>query len=171
MKKLPVILLFAWLLLAISLSAQEANRPKSQEGVSLEDLGVELLKPLNRESTAPSADRLLEQPSEAIGARSAAHEDWLSKVVAPMQAAQALLERRDSSERASVAQTEALTGINVVIAELTRRRSQCQGGQPKQLGKPKPGQKSGSQSKSGNSPAKGAPATTSNARVSIDLGC
>ncbi len=101
---------------------------------------------------------------------------WLSKVVGHMQTAQGLLERPENSGSASSAQAEALVGLDAMIAKLTKRQSQCKGGQGKEdqgkegqgkkgksdkPGSSKPGKKPGSSGKAGKSPANAASSSTS----------
>lgn len=150
------------------------------EETLLEDLGAELLQPAVRQPSepktpAPLDERLLEELGEDLTERSAAQDDWLSKVVKHMQTAHTRLEQSDESASASSAQAEALTGIDAMIAELTERQSQCKGGQCKggqcdKPGTPKPGKKPGSSGKAGKSPASSAPTTTnSGADLSTEL--
>jgi hypothetical protein len=70
--------------------------------------------------------------------------NWQTKVVTPMQTAQTLLQQPTKASTASAAQTEALAGLDAIIADLTKRQSQCKGGlckasQCKKPGSPRPG--------------------------------
>jgi len=91
-----------------------------------------------------------------------------------MRTAQALLENSKKIGRASLAQAEALSGIDTMITKLTERQSQCQGGQckagqgnkpgPSKPGRPKPS----SSSQAGKSPADSS-STESGVDLSTDL--
>ena len=166
MKNLLLLCLLSAPLCGDLVRADETDDAQSLDAALLEDLGEDLLKPSAIKPTAPLDDRLLEQLDEDLGARQNVKEDWLSRVVQHMEAAEMLLQRDDEVSRASAAQSEALTGLDAMIAELAKRKSECSGGACKKPGPPKPGKKPGSKGKTGKSPAQAAPTSTSNG---IDL--
>ncbi|NOZ41415.1 MAG: hypothetical protein GXP24_14495 [Planctomycetes bacterium] len=178
MKNFHVAFLSSLCLLSLSSFVYAEDRERADD-VLLENLGSEnrnspAEKPASK-STTPPNQQFLKQQGEDLGERQAAKGDWLTKVVTPMQAAQACLEQPNDSGTASSAQAEALTGLDAMIAELTKRQSQCKGGQCKggQCNKPgscKPGEKPASSGKAGKSPAKSATSSTnSGADLSTDL--
>ncbi len=174
MSKFCVVLLLGVFLLN-SMCFVHANDEKNTDEALLEDLGAELLKPPTSKSinkpAAPRDQRLLDQLGEDLGEPQTAEDDWLSKVVRHMQTAQSLLEQTENSVSASSAQTEALTGLDAMIAELAERQSQCKGGQCSggKCDKP-PGKKPSKPGKAGKNPAKSASSSThSGADLSTDL--
>ena len=151
--------LLGWGCLGNSPSLVGADDASRADAAQLEDLGAELLKP---SPAAPLEHRLLESPSEAGDKRQSAPNEPLSEVIGHMQTAQTLLERSDDSgSAASTAQGAALTGLDAMIAALTRRQSLCQGGQQSsdKSGQPSPS-KPGSNGSAGSSPAQAAASST-----------
>ncbi len=140
----------------------------------LEDLGADLLKPSAEsldEDKATALDKsLLDQLGEDLGEQQNDKDDWLTRVIDHMKTAEELLAVSDEATPASAAQAEALTGLDAMIAELTQRKSQCQGGDCNKPGMPKPGQKPKPNGKAGQNPAQTAPtSTSSDADLSTDL--
>ena len=112
------------------------------EAVLPGNLGAELVLPNTKQ-------RFSANLGEDLGKRLPSQGNGLSQVVVHMQTAQTLLGQSDTSTRASSAQAKAITGLDAVIAQLTERQRQCQGGQC-QAGQCKPGQcKSGQCDKPG----------------------
>jgi len=178
MKAFQVAVLFCGFLFFCAQSF--AEKLTAADDTLLEDLGAELLWPTTEKPIAPLDDRHVEQQGEQLGKDLSEDlspaEDWLSKVVGHMQTAQALLEQSKQPRGASSAQSEALTSLDALIAELTQRQSQCKGGQCKagnckKPGAPKPGKKKpGSSKKAGKSPATSAPTSTNpDADLSTEL--
>ncbi len=161
MKSFQVLaLLFAYAWLCAPSIAEEktlANRPLFED-LGFEDLGNELLLPSTNKQPTPSAP-----PSKPLN-----ETNRLSPVVQHMHTAQTLLQQSNPSDDASFAQSQALTSLDTLIAELTQRQSQCQGGQCAKPSSSKPGNKKPNPSKkTGQSPAKSAtPNTNSDADLS-----
>ena len=123
----------------------------------LEDLEADLLGPDDQDD-APLDEMLLQNLGEDVGLEEQVKNKQLTKIVYHMKEARTLLKRLDSS-RASLAQEEALSGLDAMIAELAQKKSQCSGGACKKPSKPKPDQKPGNQKKRGSNPAASATAT------------
>jgi len=105
---------------------------------------------------------LLFCPSVSLGAES---EDPLAGVTRHMQEAHDLLEQSSDMTKASVAQEQALAGLDAVITQLTEKKKKCQGGQgkPSDSKKPKPNSKAskpGGEKKAGDQAATSAPSST-----------
>lgn len=173
-----VSMLLVGLFFIFSLPTQAQEEAVSDESL-LEDLGADLLGPISTQPVKPLGkgqldEQLLEQLGENggddIGEQQAAGDDWLAKVVRSMRTAQSLLEQPEVADSASSAQMDALTGLDAMIAELTERKSKCQGGNCQKPGGSKPGKKKGKSGKTGKNAAEdSAPPTSSDADLSTDL--
>lgn len=167
MKAPRLLLLILVLLVTNQLLAQESD---STDEALLEDLGADLLAPSIKDKTTVLDERLLDQLGEDLGETKQTQDDWLSRVIKHMKNAEDLLEQRDGVSRASASQTEALTNLDTMIAELTQRKSQCQGGECKKPGKPRPGEKPNPSGKAGKNPAQSVPTSTNtDAELSTEL--
>jgi hypothetical protein len=121
------------LLLLPGLLAAATVESQGSEAQLLEDLGSDLLPSRFRES------QVLRDLSLATPQPEEAKEDRLALVVQHMQTARSQLEQQGVDHQASSAQSQAIDNLEAMIAELTRRKSECQGGAPKPGSKPKPG--------------------------------
>ena len=167
MKKLRLLLVVFCLLAKVQLVAQG---PDSTDQALLEDLGADLLGPSNEGKPTVLDERLLDQLGEDIGEAKPLKDDWLSRVIRHMKDAEGLLEEPSEVSRASESQSDALTNLDTMIAELTQRKNQCQGGQCKESGEPKPGEKPKPSGKAGKSPAQsGSNSTNADADLSTEL--
>ncbi len=110
-----------------------------------------------------------EEVATKEAAATTAQDSWQTKVVAPMQTAQTLLLEPKQASTASSSQVEALAELDAIIADLTKRQSQCkaspckgssckngqckekqcEGNQCKKPGSPKAGSKPGMSSITG----------------------
>ncbi len=124
--------------------------------LALEELGAELLQPATSESGMP----LDQTQGEDLGIKKTIRKGWLSKVVEHMQTAQLRLRQPESIREASLAQSEALVGIDAMIAELSQRKSQCSGGKCEKPAALQPGKKPGHSGKPGANPAPSANSQT-----------
>lgn len=167
MKKLRLLLVVFCLVAKVQLVAQE---PDSTDQALLEDLGADLLGPSNEGKPTVLDERLLDQLGEDIGETKPVKDDWLSRVIRHMKDAEGLLEERSEASRASESQSEALTNLDTMIAELTQRKNQCQGGECKKPGQPKPGENPKPSGKPGKSPTQtGSNSTNADADLSTEL--
>ena len=168
MKKLRLLLVVFCLLAKVQLVAQE---PDSTDQALLEDLGADLLGPSNEGKPTVLDERLLDQLGEDIGEAKPLKDDWLSRVIRHMKDAEGLLEEPSEVSRASESQSDALTNLDTMIAELTQRKNQCQGGEvQRNLVEPKPGEKPKPSGKAGKSPApSGSNSTNADADLSTEL--
>ena len=69
-----------------------------------------------------------EETTGKEAAPTAAQVNWQKKVIAPMQTAQTLLQEPAKATTASAAQAEAIAGLDMMIADLTKRQSRCKRG-------------------------------------------
>jgi hypothetical protein len=141
------------LLLSPGLLAAATVESQGFEAQLLEDLGSDLLPSRFRES------QVLRDLSLATPQPEEAKEDRLALVVQHMQTARSQLEQQGVDHQASSAQSQAIDNLEAMIAELTRRKSQCQGGASKPGSKPKSGPPKPGQG--GTNPGAAASATTS----------
>jgi hypothetical protein len=147
-----VIAILSTLLIPGSLSASEAPDSRS-EALQLENLGSDLLAPRFRNS------KVMRDLSVADPQDQSQNDDRLAVVVQHMQTARAQIEQLQTDRQASAAQSQAIDDLEAMLADLTRRKSQCQGGMSKSGSQSKPGPpKPGS---AGANPASGASATSS----------
>ncbi len=171
------LILFRSLVMALGLvtvAPAFAIEENSTDQALLEDLGADLLKPsddaLPDERSTALDQSLLDQLGEDLGEQQNVKDDWLTRVIDHMKTAEKRLAVSAERTPASAAQAEALTGLDAMIAELTQRKSQCQGGNCNKPGEPKPGQKPKPNGKTGQNPAQTAPSSTnSDADLSTDL--
>ena len=113
---------------------------------------------------------LAEEPQTNTSKKHLVNAEWQSKVVEPMQAAEIFLQHTEEANSASSAQAEAITGLNAMIAELTQRKSQCQGSQCSSGECKKPAASKPGAGKAGKTPAKSAsPSTNNDADLSTEL--
>ena len=141
----------------------------------LDDLEAELLDTTEESQPAEFETELLEEIGEDFGIASSAKDGPLARVVKHMQTAKSRLQKISQTDSASAAQGEALVGLETMITEITRRKSQCQGGNCKKPATPKPDKKKSGENKkpngkSGKDPAQSADSTTnSDANLATDL--
>lgn len=148
-------------------SAQEAT---STDEALIEDLGAELLDPSEDAGQSVLDERLTQQLGEDVGETEQGTGAWISKVIAPMKTAERILGRSDPSMRASESQSEALTGLDAMIAELTQRKSECKGGSCPRPGESKPGKKAKPGGKPGKSSAQSSSSSANDdAKLSTNL--
>jgi len=110
-------------------AAPQYLAPTPESAIS-EELGALLLEPA-------------EQPDRGMG-----------QVIAPMQVAESQLRSPTNRGGASAAQTDAIAGLDIKIAELAERQSRCCGSKCKSATSSRSGKKSGDSGKAGSSAAK-----------------
>jgi hypothetical protein len=108
--------------------------PDSRPGASLwEDLGSDLLAPRFRNSKA------MRDLSQIETQQQDRNDPRLTQAIQHMQSASDQIEQLQTDRQASAAQSQAIEGLDALLADLTRRKSQCQGGASKPGSQSKPG--------------------------------
>ena len=156
--------------LAICLLSGAGGALAASDKALLENLGADLLEPAPTKEVSALDERLLEQQGDDVGTQRGAQNSELMHVVAHMQEARALLERLQDSSRASSAQEHALTGLDMMIAELAEKKSKCSGASCDKPSSLKPGKKPGNFGNSGKTAAAAGGTVLQSEEISPALG-
>ncbi|MEM8946529.1 MAG: hypothetical protein AAGD11_15255 [Planctomycetota bacterium] len=168
---MPRLLTLMMVLGSLTTSMPSAAQPlDSVDQALLEDLGADLLEATDESNRDVLDQSLLAELGEDIGRNQQAEQNELAKVVKHMKRAHSRLQRVERTNEASAAQSEALVGLEVMIAEITKRKSQCQGGSCRQPATQKPDNKKEAGGKTGDNPAESATSAASDdANLSTEL--